>query len=83
MDIGEYIKEICKDLDASVAHCDVRAEADSGIELETDKAISVALIVNELITNAAKYAYKGRSDGSIWIKVSRTSVPSLTLGTRV
>ena len=82
MDIGEYIKAICKDLDASVAHCDVRAEADSGIELETDKAISVALMVNELITNAAKYAYKGRSDGSIWIKVSRAGRDSFAIVVR-
>ncbi len=82
MDIGKYIKEICKDLDASVAHCDVRAEAESGIELETDKAISVALIVNELITNAAKYAYKGRSHGSIWIKVSRVGHDSFAIVVR-
>ena len=71
MDVGEYIKELCKDLDASVAHCSVRTETDSGIEIETDRAISVALIVNELITNAAKYAYKGRSGGSILITVAR------------
>ena len=71
MDIGEYIKDICKNLDASVSHCEVRTETDSGIKIETDKAISVALIVNELITNAAKYAYKDRSGGNIWIKVSR------------
>ena len=82
MDIGEYINEICKDLDASVAHCDVRAEADSGIELETAKAISVALIVNELITNAAKYAYKGRSDGSIWITASRVGHDSFAIVVR-
>lgn len=82
MDLGEYIKAICKDLDASVAHCDVRAEADSGIELETNKAISVAIIVNELITNAAKYAYKGRTDGSIWIKVSRGDQDSFEIVVR-
>ena len=82
MDISEYIKEVCKNLDASVAHCDVRAEADSGIEIETDKAISVALIVNELITNAAKYAYKDRSDGSIWIKVSRVGHDSFAIVVR-
>ena len=71
MDIGEYITEICKDLDASVAHCEVRTEAESGISIQTDRAISLALIVNELITNAVKYAYQGRSDGKIWIKIFR------------
>ena len=71
MDIGEYLKAICKNLDDSVAHCDVQAETESGIEITTDRAVSVALIVNELITNAAKYAYKDRSCGKIWIKVLR------------
>ena len=71
MDIGEYLKAICKNLDDSVAHCDVQAETESGIEITTDRAVSVALIVNELITNAAKYAYKDQSCGKIWIKVLR------------
>ncbi len=82
MEIGEYIKEICKNLDASVAHCEVRAESDRGIELETDKAISVALIVNELITNAAKYAYKDQPNGTIWINVSRVGREAFAIAVR-
>ena len=82
MDIGAYIKEICENLDASVAHCDVRAEVDDGIELQTDKAISVALIVNELITNAAKYAYQGQSGGSIWIRVARVGREAFSIAVR-
>ncbi|MGE3916935.1 MAG: sensor histidine kinase [Hyphomicrobiaceae bacterium] len=73
MDLGKYIHAICKDLNSSVAHCDVQAEAEDGIEIDTDKAISVALIVNELVTNAAKYAYTGRVDGRVWVKVSRAA----------
>ena len=70
MDIGQYIKDICNDLDRSVAHCNVVADAVDGIIVKTDKAISIALIVNELITNAAKYAYNNDAGGTIWIKVS-------------
>jgi two-component sensor histidine kinase len=71
MDIGAYIDAVSKDLDASVAHCKVETAIERGIEIATHRAISVALIVNELITNAAKYAYDGRSSGTIWIAVAR------------
>lgn len=73
MDIGIYIKAICGDLDRSVAHCQVVAEAVDGIAIKTNRAISIALIVNELITNAAKYAYNNETGGTIWINVTRDS----------
>jgi two-component sensor histidine kinase len=60
MDIGRYIEAVCKDLDASVPQCAVRSEVQPGIEVASDRAISTALIVNELIANAAKYASPGR-----------------------
>lgn len=71
MDVGKYIKAICSDLDASVAHCEVYTDSEDDIEIETDRAISVALIVNELITNSVKYAYGDRSEGKVWVKVGR------------
>ena len=70
MDIGHYITAVCKDLDESVAHCDVLTNAVNGIMVSTDRAISIALIVNELIANACKYAYKDQSGGKIWINVT-------------
>ena len=82
MDIGSYIEEICKDLDASVAHCDVHTHVEKGIEVPTDQAISAALIVNELITNAVKYAYKDRTHGTIWITVGRTGETGFAISVR-
>ncbi len=73
LDLGKYIEGVCKDLDASVPRCVIHMESEADIELSTDRAISVALIVNELITNAAKYAYPGRSDGKIHIAVKTAS----------
>ena len=70
MDIGHFITAVCKDLDGSVAHCDVLTDAVDGIMVSTDRAISIALIVNELIINACKYAYKDQSGGKIWINVT-------------
>jgi two-component sensor histidine kinase len=82
MDIGQYIKAICRDLDDSVAHCDVVTDTADGIIVPTDQAISIALIVNELITNAAKYAYEKETGGKIWIKVARADNDSLSISVR-
>lgn len=82
LDLGKYIDSVCKDLDASVPRCVVHIDAESDIETSTDRAISVALIVNELITNAAKYAYPGRSDGQIHISVKVAADDKLAVSVR-
>ena len=82
LDLGKYIEGVCKDLDASVPRCVIHMDAEADIELSTDRAISVALIVNELITNAAKYAYPGRSDGKIHISVKAAPGNMLNISVR-
>lgn len=82
LDLGKYIEGVCRDLDASVPRCVIHMDADANIQLSTDRAISVALIVNELITNAAKYAYPGRSDGEIHISVKAAADDKLSVSVR-
>lgn len=82
MDIGQYIKAIGKDVDESVAHCQIVTDVVGGIVIPTDRAISIALIVNELITNAAKYAYKDAGGGTIWIKVELNNQDSFSISVR-
>ena len=82
MDIGQYIKAIGQDMDESVAHCQIVTDVVGGIVIPTDRAISIALIVNELITNAAKYAYKDVGGGTIWIKVDLNNQDSFSISVR-
>jgi two-component sensor histidine kinase len=82
MDIGQYIAAICRDLDESVANCEVITAAVDGILVPTDRAISIALLVNELIANAAKHAYKGQAGGKIWITVDRSTRDSIVISVR-
>ncbi|WP_428236483.1 PAS domain S-box protein [Gracilimonas sp.] len=42
------------------------------IELNINQAIPLALIVNELLTNSYKHAFKGRSNGTIKIELHKT-----------
>jgi two-component sensor histidine kinase len=82
MDIGSYIEEVCTDLDASVSRYEILTDAEKGIEVSTDRAISTALIVNEMITNAAKYAYEGRAGGKIWVSVTRADDDHFAISVR-
>ena len=82
MDVGQYVKTVCGDLDKTVAHCEVYTDCEEGIKIETDRAISVALIVNELITNSAKYAYGNRSGGEVWVKVSLADKQQFAISVR-
>jgi two-component sensor histidine kinase len=76
-DIGRYIEAICKDLGASFSQCEILVQAQPGIVISADRAISSALIVNELVSNAAKHAYLGDGPGRVWVDVATTGDGSL------
>jgi two-component sensor histidine kinase len=71
IDLVTYLREVIGDLEAAVAPCDVRFEAPEEIQFAADRAILVALIINELVLNAGKYAYPDCPAGSIWVRVVR------------
>jgi two-component sensor histidine kinase len=79
VDLGAYIARVCRDLDDSVFHCDIGIETDSGIDITIDRAIPIALIANELVTNAAKYAYPDGGQGRILVAVHRAGNGSIAL----
>lgn len=70
-----YLGELCRDLIASihkegdrpiVLQTDIESEL-----LSTDRAIPIGLIVNELVTNAVKYAFPGEAKGTVSVTLKR------------
>ena len=66
-----YLDALCSALDE--AYLEDRFGIKTEIEplsLPSDTAIAIGLVVNELCTNAAKYAFPGRDRGQIEVKLS-------------
>jgi two-component sensor histidine kinase len=71
INLAPYLKEVCADAMGGDAHRKLDFDAVEGLQLDPDRAISVALIVNELITNAVKHGLTDRSNGHIWVRLAR------------
>jgi two-component sensor histidine kinase len=81
LDLGAYLTDVCKDLDESMPGCEVEVSAQEGIVVHTDRAIPAVLLVNELITNAAKYAYPA-GNCRVWVTLSRGPADNLIISVR-
>jgi len=70
IDLVAYLRDVIDDARAAVVPFTIHFEASEEIQFAADRAILVGLVINELVSNAAKYAYPSLSDGSIWVRVS-------------
>ena len=77
IDLVAYLREVIADLQTAVAPCNISFDAVAEIQFGADRAILVALIVNELVSNASKYAYPDCPDGQIWVALRQTDENSV------
>ena len=64
-----YLRAICTGLASQREDVTVTVKADD-ISLPSERAVPVGLIVNELVTNSLKYAFKGSAGGSVIVELS-------------
>ena len=77
-----YVREVLKDLEIAVAPCQLHLDAPEEIQFAADRAILVALIINELVLNAAKHAYPDRSGETVWVQVVQSDKTTCLVSVR-
>jgi len=69
IELAGYLAEVCRDLTEAIPNCGVDFEAAGAVYMTTDRAVRLALLVTELVTNAAKHAYGDRG-GKILVRLA-------------
>ena len=82
VDLVEYLRQIVGDLEPTVAPCKIEFDAPEEIQFAADRAILVGLILNELVSNAGKYAYPDCPGGSIWVRLVQPDNKSILVSVR-
>ena len=78
IDIKTYLRELSSNIQSSqlVDRAEEQIELELNVadeHLDIDTAIPVGLILNELLTNCYKYAFKGRSGGKISVAFNKNN----------
>lgn len=74
VDSEEYFEQLIGHLEQSYQDPGRQIEVNTDIDswmIDVDEAVPLGLIVNELVTNAFKYAFEGRKEGVIEVKLEK------------
>lgn len=66
--ISDYLKSLYLNEEKEII---IQLDIDSSIELNMDKAITIGLLINEILSNSLKYAFNGRKEGCIYIDAQK------------
>jgi two-component sensor histidine kinase len=81
LDLGGYLEDVCHNLSESLPGCELHVSVIAGVEIPPDQAVPIALLVNELVTNAAKHG-RGDCKCEIWVTVTHAAEGAILLSVR-
>jgi two-component sensor histidine kinase len=82
VDLSAYLRAVCEDLQGVTADHRIVFGTHEPIPMTTDRAVLVALLMGELVTNAAKHAYPVNAPGEIRVGLFRQGEAGVLVSVR-